>query len=100
MGLVGERSLKTYNEVYFSFEGWYWHGIDDDIMTAWCKRFGEDLVASTLVALREWLKKKPQFQEVIDKGYGGNWVYFLWDSFERNEKWRKENDNQKLYKNV
>ena len=82
---------KQYNNVEFDFELWSWHGIEDDIMNAWCKRFGEDLVNSTLVDLREWLKTRPKFQEVIDKGYGGNWVFWLWDCFEKNERWRKEN---------
>ena len=49
---------KQYNNVEFDFELWSWHGIEDDIMNAWCKRFGEDLVNSTLVDLREWLKTK------------------------------------------
>jgi len=82
---------KQYNNVEFDFELWSWHGIEDDIMNAWCKRFGEDLVNSTLVDLREWLKTRPKFQEVIDKGYGGNWVFWLWDCFKKNERWRKEN---------
>ena len=92
-------SRKVYNEVYFSFEGWYWH-IEDDIRDAWDRRFGEEIVNSTLNNLREWLKKKPDFEETIEKRYSGNWVYFLWECFERNENWRKENDNGKLYEDV
>ena len=87
--------MNKYNEVYFSFEGWYWH-IEDDIMSAWCKRFGEDLVSSTLVGLREWLKTRPKFEETIEKGYGGNWVYWIWDCLEQNEKWQKEREHEHI----
>jgi len=85
-----------YNEVEFDFELWSWHGIEDDIMNAWCKSFGEDLVSSTLNNLREWLKTRPEFEEVIEKGYGGNWTFWLWDCFEKNEKWKKEHDKGKI----
>lgn len=85
--------MNRYNEVYFSFEGWYWHGIEDDIMTAWCRQFGEELVGSTLNNLREWLKQRPKFEEIIERGYGGNWVYFIWDCLERAEVWRKANES-------
>ena len=71
--------MNRYNVVEFDFESWSWHGIEDDIMNAWCKRFGEDIVGSTLANLREWLKQKSDFQEVIDKGYGGNWVLWIFD---------------------
>ena len=83
-------SRKQYNDVYFDFDLWYWH-IEDDIMAAWCKKLGEDLVLSTLNSLREWLKQKPEFQKTIDKGYGGNWCIWIWDCLERNEMWRREN---------
>lgn len=84
---------KKANEIEFDFELWSWHGIEDDIMTTWCKRFGEINVSVGLVNLREWLKRKPKFQETIDNGYKGNWVYFIWDCLERNEKRRLENEN-------
>ena len=87
--------MNRYNEVEFDFVSWSWHGIEDDIRRAWEKRFGEDLVSSTLISLREWLKKKPDFEETIEKRYVGNWVYFIWDCLERNEKWRKENEKNK-----
>lgn len=86
--------MNKYNEVYFSFEGWYWH-IEEDILGVWYKRFGEELVASTLISLREWLKTRLDFEETIEKKYGGNWVYFIWDCLENNEKWGKENENTK-----
>ena len=88
-------SRKVYNDVYFSFEAWYWH-IEDDIRTAWDKRFGEDLVTSTLISLREWLKKRPNFEKTIEEKYGGNWVYFIWNCLEKNEIWRKENEESKI----
>ncbi|GAG02451.1 unnamed protein product, partial [marine sediment metagenome] len=47
--------MNKYNEVEFDFEVWAWFGIEDDILEAWCGRFGEGLVASTLNNLREWL---------------------------------------------
>jgi len=81
-----------YNEVEFDFETWVWFGIDDDIRDAWDRRFGEENVSIALINLREWLKTKPKFQEVIDKGYGGNWVIWIWDCLERNEGWRKERE--------
>ena len=83
--------MNKYNEVEFDFEIWAWY-IEDDIRAAWNRRFGEDLVNSTLVSLREWLKKKPDFEETIEKRYQGNWVYFVWDCLERNERWRKEEE--------
>ena len=76
--------MNKYNGVYFSFEGWYWL-IEDDILEAWYKRFGEELVASTLVSLREWLKARPKFEETIEKSYGGNWVIWIYDCLERAE---------------
>ena len=84
--------MNKYNDVYFSFEGWYWH-IEDDILETWYKRFGEELVASTLVKLRDWLKERSKFEETIENTYGGNWVYWIWDCLERNELWRKEYEN-------
>ena len=87
--------MNRYNKVEFDFELFSWHGIEDDIMNAWCKRFGEDIVGSTLANLREWLKKKPDFEETIEKQYAGNWVYFIWNSLERAEMWRKEKECQK-----
>ena len=86
--------MNKYNDVYFDFDQWYWH-IEDDIMNAWCKRFGEDIVGSTLANLREWLKKKPDFEETIETKYAGNWVYFIWNCLERAEMWRKEKECQK-----
>ena len=61
-------------------------------MAAWCKRFGEELVGSTLVKLREWLKTRPDFEKTIEEKYQGNWVYFIWNCLEKNEGWRKENE--------
>jgi len=91
--------MKIYNEVYFSFEGWYWH-IEDDIKEAWYKRFGEELVISTLTGLREWLKTRPKFQETIDKGYGGNWVFWIWDRLEQAEIWKKEREVENEKKTI
>lgn len=88
--------MNRYNKVEYDFELWSWHGIEDDIMNKWCKRFGEDLVGSTLVNLREWLKQKPDFEETIEKRYQGNWVYFIWNCLERNENWRKENEESRI----
>ena len=85
--------MNKYNKVEYDFELWSWHGIEKDIMDKWCKRFGEELVSSTLNGLREWLKTRPDFEETIEKNYGGNWVYFIWDCFERNEAWKKEAKN-------
>lgn len=82
--------MNKYNKVEFDFEIWAWYGIEDDIMTAWCRRFGEELVASTLNGLREWLKKKPDFEETIEKRYQGNWVYFIWECLKRAEGWERE----------
>ena len=84
--------MNKYNEVEFDFETWVWFGIDEDIRDAWDRRFGEENVSITLINLREWLKKKPDFEETIEKRYGGNWVYFIWESLERNEKWREEKE--------
>ena len=89
--------MNKYNDVYFDFDQWYWH-IEDDIMNAWCKRFGEDIVGSTLVNLREWLKQKSDFQEVIDKGYGGNWVLWIFDKLEQAEIWKKEKEENTIQK--
>jgi len=86
--------MNRYNKVEFDFESWSWHGIEDDIMNAWCKRFGEDIVGSTLVNLREWLKKKPDFEETIETKYAGNWVYFIWNCLEKNEEWKREKNYQ------
>lgn len=77
-----------YNEVEFDFETWDWYGIDDDIYDAWQRRFPELEINLVLVNLREWLKRKPKFQEVIDKGYGSNWVFWVYDCLERAEEWR------------
>jgi len=87
--------MNKYNEVEFDFIVWAWYGIENDIMSAWCKRFGEDLVNSTLISLREWLKKRPDFEKTIEEKYGGNWVYFIWECFEKNEIWRKERENER-----
>ena len=84
--------MNKYNEVEFDFVSWSWHGIADDIRRVWDKRFGEDLVNSTLISLREWLKTRPDFEETIEKRYQDNWVYFIWNCLEKNEKWRKENE--------
>ena len=84
--------MNKYNEVEFDFEIWAWYGIDDDIRKVWDRRFGEVNVNISLNTLREWLKQKPEFQKTIDKGYGGNWTFFIWDYMERGEIWRKEKE--------
>ena len=82
--------MNKYNEVEFDFVIWAWYGIEDDIRAAWDRRFGEEQVSLTLINLREWLKKRPDFEKTIEEKYGGNWVYFIWDCLERNEQWRQE----------
>ena len=84
--------MNKYNEVEFDFVIWAWYGIADDIRDVWEKRFGEDLVTSTLISLREWLKTRPDFEKTIEEKYGGNWVYFIWNCLEKNEIWAKEKE--------
>lgn len=93
--------MKRYNDIEFDPDIWEWFGIDEDIRDSWDKRFGEENVSITLIDLREYLKTRPDYKEkIIDKYCGGNWAIFIWNMLERNEKWRKDNDNQKFYKDV
>lgn len=86
--------MNKYNDVYFSFEGWYWH-IDDDIRDAWDRRFGEENVSIVLIDLREYLKIRPDFEETnIKKYFGGNWAFWIYNALERAEGWRKEKECQ------
>jgi len=85
--------MNKYNEIEFDNENWVWFGIDNDIRDAWDRRFGEENVSIVLMDLREYLKKRPDFEETnINKYYGGNWVFWIWDCLERNEGWRKERE--------
>ena len=81
--------MNKYNEVEFDFVSWSWHGIADDILNVWCKRFGEDLVSSTLVDLREYLKKHLEYEEKIK-----NWAIWIWNCLEIAEGWKKEKNYQ------
>lgn len=74
--------MNKYNEIKFDSETWVWFGIDDDIRDAWDSRFGEKNVDVTLMALREWLKTRPNFEQTIENNYGGNWAIFIWDCLE------------------
>jgi len=84
---------NKYNEIEWDNELWDFFGIKDDIRESWNRRFGEENVSITLIRLREYLKKRPDFEETnIKVYYGGNWAFWIWDCLERNEKWRKENE--------
>ena len=82
--------MNKYNEIEWDDEIWEFFGIDDDIRNAWDKRFGEVNVSQCLVSLREYLKKRPNYQEKIDEYCSGNWAFFIWDALERAEIWRRE----------
>ncbi len=84
--------MNKYNEIEFDPEIWEFFGIDDDIRNAWDNRFGEENVSLCLVSLRDYLKKRPDYQGKIDKYCGGNWAIFIWNALERDEDWRKERE--------
>lgn len=84
--------LNKYNEIEWDNELWEFFGIDDDIRNAWDNRFGEVNVSQCLMSLREYLKKRPDYEEtVVIPYYGGNWAIYIWDALERAEGWRKVN---------
>lgn len=88
--------MKKYNKIEFDNELWSFFGIDDDIRDAWDRRFGEENVSVVLIDLREYLKKRPDFEETnIEKYFGGNWAFWIWNCLKRNENWRKEREDER-----
>ena len=86
--------MNKYNNIEWDNMIWNFFGIDDDIRNAWDNRFGEENVSIALINTREYLKKHPNYEEEIIIPYcGGNWSFWLWDVFEREEGWRKENES-------
>lgn len=80
-----EKEKKKANKIEFDFESWSWHGIDDDIMDDWEKRFPDINIGEQLMKIREYFKIHPEKEKYIK-----NYAIYINDWLERASEWKKE----------
>ena len=78
-----EKEKKKTNNIEFDFELWSWHGIDDDIMDRWTKIFPGVEVSLELVKMREFFKKHPDHEKVIEQKFKNNFAIYIFNWLER-----------------
>jgi len=89
------KEKKPANEIEFDFELWSWHGIDEDIKDRWAKIFPNIEVEIELNKIREYFKKHPGHEKIIEKKFHNNYSIYIFDWLARAEKYIKEGDKNK-----
>jgi hypothetical protein len=87
------KEKKPANDIEFDFELWSWHGIDDDIKDRWAKIFPNVEVEIELNKIREYLKKHPGHEKIIEEKFHNNYSIYIFDWLARAEKYIKEKEN-------
>ena len=80
-----EKEKKKPNEIEFDFEGLSWHGIDEDIIDDWEKRFPDINVGEQLMKIREYFRDHPEKEKYIR-----NYAIYINDWLDRTSEWKKE----------
>ena len=78
------------NHIEFDFELWSWHGIDEDIKDRWAKIFLHVEVEIELMKMRDYFKKHPKHEKVIEEKFNNNYAIYIFDWLTRAEKWKIE----------
>ncbi len=86
--LIKEKKLA--NEIEFDFELWIWYGIDDDIKDRWTKIFPNIEIEIELNKIREYFKKHPGHEKIIEKKFHNNYSIYIFDWLARAEGYAKE----------
>ena len=81
---------KPANNIEFDFEGLSWHGVDDDIIADWEKRFPDINIGEQLMKIREYFKRNPDKERRIK-----NYAIYINDWLERADKYRIADNNEK-----
>ena len=76
------------NNIEFDQELLSWHGVDDDIIEDWEKRFPNIDVPVELMKIREHFKRNPKKAKDIEKKFEGRMPIYINDWLERAEKYR------------
>lgn len=81
------------NNIEFDREGLSWHGIDDDIIDDWVKRFPDIDVPVELMKIREHFKLNPKKAKDIEKKFEGRMPIYINDWLERATKYKSQEQN-------
>lgn len=87
------QKKKPGNNIEFDFELWSWHGIDQNIKDRWAKIFPNVEVEIELNKMREYFKKHPKHEKVIEQKFNNNYAIYIFDWLARTEKYIKDNES-------
>ena len=74
---------KLTNSIEFDQELLSWHGVDEDIIDDWEKRFSTINVGEQLMKIREYFKNNPEKAKVIEEKFKGRMPIYINDWLER-----------------
>ena len=86
--IPGKEKTKP-NNIEFDFEGLSWHGVDDDIVADWEKRFPDINIGEQLMKIREYFKINPDKEKYIK-----NYAIYINDWLTRADKYRVADNNK------
>ena len=81
---------KKAKKIEFDFELWSWHGVDQDIKERWANIFPHVDIEVALMDMREFFKKHPGHEKVIEEKFKGNYAVYIFDWLTRAERWKLE----------
>ena len=84
-----EKEKTKPNNIEFDFEGLSWHGVDDDIVADWEKRFPDINIGEQLMKIREYFKINPDEEKYIK-----NYAIYINDWLTRADKYRIADNNK------
>jgi len=79
---------KKANNIEFDQELLSWHGVDEDIIDDWVKRFPTIEVGAELMKIREHFKNNPEKAKAIEKKFEGRMPIYINDWLERAVKYK------------
>ena len=79
------------NDIEFDQELLSWHGIDEDIIDDWVKRFPTIEVGVELMNIREYFKNNPGKEKTIEEKFKGRMPIYINDWLERAVKYKIAN---------
>jgi len=88
------KEKKPANDIEFDFELWSWHGIDQNIKDRWAKIFPNIEVEIELNKIREYFKKHPGHEKIIEEKFHNNYSIYIFDWLARAEEYIKKGDKR------
>ena len=82
------KEKKPANNIEFDQELLSWHGIDEDIIDDWVRRFPNIDVPVELMKIREFFKNNPGKAKIIEKKFEGRMPIYINDWLERAVKYK------------